>query len=208
MVRISSRHRERPAAGPAHSPVREKIILAAIETIEKDGLSTVTIRSIARRAGVNSAAISYYFRSKDNLLDEVFRMTVEHSLGDIKAMLGPAGGDPRAQLEDVLLYLMDGAVLYPGLTKSQMFDVLVGRKPDNLFLRRLNPLLADLAGRMKASKSGASGDAVKMKIVQALSAVILPAFMPEAFRSLTGKSFRAAEARRAYVRSVVETCFR
>jgi AcrR family transcriptional regulator len=182
-------------------------MLAAIEAIEKDGLSAVTIRSIARRAGVNSAAISYYFRSKDNLLDEVFRMTVEHSLDDIKAMLGPEGGDPLAQLEDVLLYLMDGAVLYPGLTKSQMFDVLVGRRADNLFLRRLNVLLARVAERLKGRRPEESGDAIRKKIVQLMSAGMLPAFMPEAFRPLLGKSFRDEEARRAYVRSVVKTCF-
>ncbi len=183
-------------------------MLATIETVEKDGLSAVTIRSIARRAGVNSAAISYYFRSKDNLLEEVFRMTVEHSLGDIKAMLGPEGGAPLAQLEDVLLYLMDGAVLYPGLSKSQMFDVLVGRKPDNPFLRRLNVLLGGVAERLKAEKPDESVEAVKLKVVQTMSAVLLPALMPEAFRPLTGKSFRDEKARRAYVKSVVETCFK
>jgi len=207
MVKTSSRHRERPAAAPSHNPVREKIVLAAIETIEKDGLPAVTIRSIARRAGVNSAAISYYFRSKGNLLNEVYRMTVEHSLGDIKAMLDPEGGDPLAQLEDVLLYLMDGAVLYPGLTKSQMFDVLVGRRADNLFMRRLNALLAGLAERLKGRRPGESGDTIRKKIVQLMSAVMLPAFMPEAFRPLLGKSFREEEARRAYVGSVVKTCF-
>ncbi len=199
---------EKPRTASSRNPVREKIVSATIDAIEKDGLQAVTIRSIARRAGVNSAAINYYFRSKDNLLEEVFRTTIEHSLGDIQAMLDPEGGDPRAQLEEVLLYLMDGAVLYPGLTKSQMFDVLVGRKPDNPFLRRLNVLLAGVAERLKAAKPGRPGDTVKTMIVQALSAVILPAFMPEAFRSLTGKSFLDAKARRAYVRSVVETCFK
>ncbi len=207
MVKASARHRERPAATPSHNPVREKIVLATIETVEKDGLSAVTIRSIARRAGVNSAAISYYFRSKDNLLGEVFRMTLEHSLGDIKAMLGPEGGDPLAQLENVLLYLMDGAVLYPGLTKSQMFDVLVGRRADNLFLRRLNVLLAGVAERLQGRRPGESAETIRKKIVQLMSAVMLPALMPEAFRPLLGKSFRDEKARRAYVKSVVETCF-
>lgn len=190
------------------NPVRERIVLAAVESIEKDGLPAVTIRSIARRAGVNSAAISYYFRSKDNLLAEVFRTTLDHSLGDIQAMLDPEDKDPRDQLEEVLLYLMDGAVLYPGLTKSQMFDVLVGRRADNAFLRRFTALLGGVAGRLEKARPDGARAAIRRKIVQAACAVILPALMPEAFRSLIGKSFRDEDARRAYVRSVIDTCLR
>ncbi len=208
MVKRSPAGRRRTPAAPSLNPVRERILLAAIESIEKDGLPAVTIRSIARRAGVNSAAINYYFRSKDNLLEEVYRTTVDHSLGDLKAMLDPGGGDPRAQLEEALLYLMDGAVLYPGLTKSQMFDVLVGRKADNPFLRRFNGLLAPLAEQLGTNLPGASREAIRTKFVMMFSAVTLPALMPEAFRHLTGKSFRDAEARRAYVRSVIETCLK
>ncbi len=43
----------------------EKIILAAINCIEKYGLENTTIRKIGEEAGTNSASISYYFRSKD-----------------------------------------------------------------------------------------------------------------------------------------------
>ncbi len=208
MIKKLPSDRRRNRTAPSRNPVREKVLLAAIESIEKDGLPSVTIRSIARRAGVNSAAISYYFRTKDNLLEEVFRTTLDHSLGDLKAMLAPEDGDPRAQLEEALLYIMDGAVLYPGLTKSQMFDVLVGRRTDNSFLRRLNVLLARLAARLETQQPGQSGDAIRTKIVQMMSAVMLPALMPEVFRPLTGKSFRDAEARRAYVGSVVQTCLK
>jgi hypothetical protein len=88
-----------------------------------------------------------------------------------------------------------------------MFDVLVGRRADNLFLRRMNALLAGLAERLRARTSGESAEAVRKKIVQTMSAVVLPALMPEAFRPLIGKSFRNPEARRAYVKSVVKTCF-
>lgn len=199
---------EKRSAASSRNPVRERILLAAVESIEKEGLPAVTIRSIARRAGVNSAAISYYFQAKDKLLEEVFRTTIEHSLGDIQAMLDPGDKDPRDQLEEVLLYLMDGAVLYPGLTKSQMFDVLVGRRADNAFLRRFTALLGGVAARLEKGRPDETRAAIRRKIVQAACAVILPALMPEAFRPLIGKSFRDAEARRAYVRSVIDTCLR
>jgi AcrR family transcriptional regulator len=209
MIKTPPAGRRRTSAVPLPgSPVREKILLAAIEAIEKEGLPAVTIRSIARRAGVNSAAINYYFRSKDSLLREVSRTTVEHSLGDLKAILDSATDDPRAPLEDFLSYLMEGAVLYPGITKSNMYDVLVGRKADNPFLRRLNVLLARLAERLEKRKRRESRIEIRTKIVQMMSAAMLPALMPEAFRPLTGKSFHDPKARRAYIKSVIETCFK
>lgn len=188
----------------ALNPVREKIILAAIETIEKDGLPAVTIRSIARQAGVNSAAINYYFRSKDSLIEDVFRKTIEHSIEDLKVILSAEDKAPRAVLEEFLLYLMDGAVLYPGLTKSHMYDVLIGRKSDNLFLRRINALLAVVAEKLRMIKPAALPERSKEAAVRMISAVIFPALMPRAFRPLIGKSFEDAETRRTYVRSVVE----
>lgn len=188
----------------ALNPVRERIILAAVETIEKDGLPAVTIRSIAKRAGVNSAAINYYFRSKDSLIEDVFRKTIEHSVEDLRVILDAGDKAPRETLEEFLLYLMDGAILYPGLTKSHMYDVLIERKSDNLFLRRINALLAVAAEKIRAVKTAESPERSREAAVLMISAVIFPALMPRAFRPLTGKSFEDAETRRAYVRSVVE----
>jgi AcrR family transcriptional regulator len=42
----------------------EKIITAAVECIEKYGIKGTTIRQIAEQAGVNIAAVNYYFRSR------------------------------------------------------------------------------------------------------------------------------------------------
>ena len=50
----------------------EKIITATVECIEKYGIKGTTIRQIAETAGVNIAAINYYFRSKDQLFEAVF----------------------------------------------------------------------------------------------------------------------------------------
>jgi TetR/AcrR family transcriptional regulator, regulator of cefoperazone and chloramphenicol sensitivity len=184
--------------------MREKIIAAAIDTLEHEGLPRVTIRAVAKRAGVNSAAINYYFRSKENLLNEVFRSTVEHSAGDLEAILTSDAKDPRAVIKEFLYYLMEGAVLYPGLTKAQMHDVLVGRRADNLFLRRFNGLLDKLAAHFKALKPAETVAALRMKAVQAAAAVMLPALMPRAFRILLQTSFEDRAAREAYIASLID----
>ena len=40
--------------------------------------------NVAQAAGVNNAAINYYFGSKDNLLEETFTFTLSHFLSTSK----------------------------------------------------------------------------------------------------------------------------
>jgi DNA-binding transcriptional regulator YbjK len=49
---------------------RSELLEAAIHLIGARGLDAVTHRAIAAEAGVSAASTSYYFRSKDELIDE------------------------------------------------------------------------------------------------------------------------------------------
>lgn len=51
---------------------RERIIRAAQDLFARDGIGSVSIRSIVRKSGVNLAAVHYHFGSKDALVKEVF----------------------------------------------------------------------------------------------------------------------------------------
>jgi len=50
---------------------RERIIKAVLEIIGKKGDVRVTVREISNKARVNLAAVNYYFRTKQKLLDEI-----------------------------------------------------------------------------------------------------------------------------------------
>jgi AcrR family transcriptional regulator len=66
-----------PAAGPRRRPeaggyargdeVRNRILLAAIETFGEQGFASASTRAIAARAGVNPPALQYYFHNKERL---------------------------------------------------------------------------------------------------------------------------------------------
>lgn len=53
------------------SDARERIIKAVLEIIGKKGDVRVTVREISSEANVNLAAVNYYFRTKQNLFDEI-----------------------------------------------------------------------------------------------------------------------------------------
>jgi AcrR family transcriptional regulator len=56
---------------------REKLIRSAVILFAERGFDGVSVRDIANAAGVNSALVGYYFRSKKGLLSEVYRMHCE-----------------------------------------------------------------------------------------------------------------------------------
>lgn len=50
---------------------KERIIKAFLDIIGQKGDLRVTVRDISKKANVNLAAVNYYFRTKQNLLDEI-----------------------------------------------------------------------------------------------------------------------------------------
>ncbi len=56
---------------------KEKILRVAAELFAKYGYEGTTIRKIAKYAGVNSAMVSYYFKSKQSLYETILSMHME-----------------------------------------------------------------------------------------------------------------------------------
>ncbi len=88
----------------------QKIMEATINCIEKQGIQNVTILSIAQEAGVNSAAISYYFRSKENMLEQALQTTIQNAFEDREVISDREDLDIRERLRLFLESIMEGAV--------------------------------------------------------------------------------------------------
>ncbi len=83
----AKRGRGRPSAG-----VREAILAAALDLISDEGLSRLTTREVARRAGVSEASVFYHFRDKVGLVQEVVLAGLEPLKGlDIGLLTGRTG---------------------------------------------------------------------------------------------------------------------
>jgi len=67
---------------------RDAIVLAAVEVIDAEGVEAVSLRSVARRLGVDAKALYNHIESKDSLLDAIAgevlsRMVVPALTGDL-----------------------------------------------------------------------------------------------------------------------------
>lgn len=70
---------------------RGKILEAAFKRLSREGYAALSVREIARDAGVNHALINYHFRSKDQLVIEVLDAANRQLLVRQQGMYGGPG---------------------------------------------------------------------------------------------------------------------
>jgi len=104
---------------------KAKILDATFRRLAKEGYAALSMREIARDAGVNHALINYHFRSKDQLviavLDEANRQLLERQ----KRMYRAPGGFARKWAEARRFYEADFA---SGFVRMQAEGVNLRRR--------------------------------------------------------------------------------
>lgn len=106
-----------------------RILEAAIAAIEEFGFQNVTVRRIAARAGVNIAAINYYFRTKEQLIEKVIRLTLDNTF-DWGELTHADGLPPKEMLAAVMDHLSMGALNYPAITRAHFYEAMVNGNND------------------------------------------------------------------------------
>ncbi len=184
-----------------------KIVEATIECIEREGIQAVTIRKIAKLAGVNSAAINYYFRSKEKLVEEVMRSTVEHVFEDWREIINDESRSVRERLFLLFTDYMEGAIMFPGISKAHMWEPLINNNYEALFVKLLNGFFQNLVKKLSLELKRPVKE-LKLVVIHLFSAVTMPVLMPDLYRDFyDGKTFREAKVRRALIEHVLKLYF-
>jgi AcrR family transcriptional regulator len=82
---------------------REKLLRSAETLFSEKGFRDVSVREIAAHAGVNYALVSYYFRGKRALFDEVFRLHAAPLIEEgMKRLETITGKGRKPSIEEIL----------------------------------------------------------------------------------------------------------
>ncbi len=188
---------------------REKIYSAAIKIIGKEGILALTTRRIAQEAGVNSAAVNYYYGSKDKLVEKVLNGTLDEMAGFPSDLLDAEALEVPARLQAFFQGLLGSIVKYPGLVKAHLYAPLVNNDYSTPFARRFRQFMEDVHTKLKDQNVELKvEDAdLRMALVQMISAVVLPAVFTAMFEPFARVHFSDPEVMKRYTSSLLDRYF-
>ncbi|NLA10697.1 MAG: TetR/AcrR family transcriptional regulator [Firmicutes bacterium] len=186
---------------------RSRIMKTAVEIIGREGNLNVTIREIAERAGVNIAAINYHFSSKENLIEEVERVTMEQ-IQLIYNRLIDDKETPRERLmawaDELMCYLIE----YPGVIYMIGARILQSENKSAGLAEylstadiRLNPVVQELTGISEQKL-------LSFKALQLLSGVAYPTLIYSGTKKALGQIISNARVRKNYLISLIDSLAR
>jgi len=100
--------RRGPASTENGQRSRDRVLLAAVELITEAGIDQVRLAEIARRAGMSTGQLMYYFTSKEHILLEALAWRDHQDLERTRAALAKATGGWR-QLEVLIGHYLPGS---------------------------------------------------------------------------------------------------
>ncbi|MFC4021237.1 TetR/AcrR family transcriptional regulator [Micromonospora sp. GCM10011542] len=95
--------------------LRARLVAAGVELVLREGQSAVSLREIARRAGVSHGAPRRYFPTHLDLLSAIAREGFTDLTGRVEQTLRAAGPDPRARLTALGRTYLDFAAAHRGM---------------------------------------------------------------------------------------------
>ncbi len=181
-----------------------RIIDAAIECIEEYGMEGATTRVIAEKAGVNSAAINYYFRSKDRLMERVIDTTLKNAFDWEDDFKSSENMNATDRIIDILDQLTVGALSYQRITRALLYETYVRGNYDTKPIRSIRAFFRELIEDLLERDPTLQRESLQNAMVQILSAVMLPGMiLPGLLEGIGTLDLAKKEDRRQYIERVV-----
>lgn len=183
---------------------QDKIISTAIDMIGRQINLDFTIRSIAEKANVNLASVNYYFRSKDNLINEVEKHFVRESRRIYEEITG-LGMEPREKIRLWAAKTMDQIMEYPGIIYLIVTKLLNDRNENTGIVGLMDTLEQSLIPIIKESMGIQDDITASIKLMHLFSGVVAPVL----FYYGAGRSFnidmRNSNDRSRYIDALIDS---
>ncbi|MBN2051773.1 MAG: TetR/AcrR family transcriptional regulator [Spirochaetales bacterium] len=181
----------------------EAIMQATIACIEEYGLTGTTNRRIAAKAKVNSAAVNYYFRSKQVLIDKVMDSTL-HNAFDWEDLRKLPGDTAARWCTEVFIDLSLGAKTYPGLTRAHFHDLVIRGDYTTKGARRMQQFLQELTAELQNRGCALPRKQLEKAVAQIGSMFITIAMIPLFYREPFGIDLTREEDLKSFFGSAIE----
>jgi AcrR family transcriptional regulator len=134
-----------------HRDLRNALVAAALEALPEVGAAGLSLRDIARRAGVSPGAPYHHFRDKDALLAVVAGECAQHLLEALEAAVAEAGDDQRRRFQLTGISFIRFAVMHPGHFRAMELPGMLARMPKEV-RRRFDAFYSEEGRRMREAQ--------------------------------------------------------
>jgi AcrR family transcriptional regulator len=180
----------------ADASVKDHILDRTIFLVGKRGTTDVSVREIAREAGVNVAAVNYYFSSKEQMFDHMAARFLAGFDG-VMRLLEASDAPPKERLRlwsgEVMRHLAD----YPGFL--QVMERHMTMEPHDPFARALRSAMRRAVRQLTATLGECFGATDQARITFKLTLLISALAGP--FPRLVGKAQRRPGVRESAARA-------
>ncbi|MCY1315130.1 HTH-type transcriptional regulator BetI [compost metagenome] len=145
----------------------ELILKSALKVLIEHGYQALTFRRIALECGMKLGNITYYFKSKDDLVRTLLDSIMAAYEDAFQSAIDEAGGNPEMQMENLMRFIMEDITskkttrVFPELWALSSHDTFVRDKLYELYarqyvyfeniIRRINPTLSRQDERLIAA---------------------------------------------------------
>lgn len=159
----ASRLRTRKGSG-MYQTGRDRVIQildTALEILIEDGYQALTLREVARRCNIQIGAVSYYYKSRSDLMLDVINHVLVPYADNINSILHEPGLTAEQKLERFIRLLLDDIQtkkttrLFPHLWVLANHDPLIAKVVDSIYIlerRTLTQLFAEINPLLSAQE--------------------------------------------------------
>ncbi|MFJ2772464.1 TetR/AcrR family transcriptional regulator [Streptomyces sp. NPDC087300] len=141
--------------------LRARLVDVGVELVAARGVQALTLREIARGAGVSHGAPRRYFPTHVSLLSAIARRGFAQLAAEVAKAVGDGTASPRAQL-----HALGGAYLGFAAEHTGMFELMFRHdllESDGLGLRETSlPLFDVLVGLVAEARTGSGGPGARV----------------------------------------------
>lgn len=141
----------RPRSAYHHRDLRNALVSAALEALPEVGPARLSLRDIARRAGVSPGAPYHHFRDKEALLAAVAGQCAQHLLDALEAAVAEAGEDQLRRFQLTGIAFIRFAVTYPSHFRAMELPGMLANMPEEI-RRRFEAFYAEEGRRMREAQ--------------------------------------------------------
>ncbi len=178
--------------------VKQHILISTIDAIEKHGLSNLTTRLIADEAGVNNAALHYYFGTKEQLVDAALDQTARHMLEDTEAF-AKSEGPIEERIKSILIYLIDGIQKFPNIIRAHMIGPLFYKERQESLLNLLDSWISLTAEALIPFVEAGKLAGVRMHLNMIFSQILMAGLFNYPTSGQTWMDFQDEKIRREFL---------